>query len=82
MSMRGIKNQNIRTGRQKLLGASNALFANSDGRAHAQTALGILAGIGIFLNLVDILHCNQADKAVIVVNHKQFFNSVFMQVAF
>ena len=47
MSMRGIKNQNIRTGRQKLLGASNALFCQFRWpRPRADGPWNRFAGIG------------------------------------
>ena len=54
---------------------------DAGGRGDAQAALLVLAGIGEFLRLLDILDGDQADAAIGLVHHQQLLDAVLMQQA-
>ncbi len=51
----------------------------ADGCAHAQPALIVLARVGIFQFLLDVLDRDQALQLVLIVHHQQFFHAVLVQ---
>ena len=79
MAVRGVDHHEIDAGRDQRLGAGKALVADRGGRRDAQAALLVLAGVRIGDRLLDVLHGDQADAAVILVDHQQLLDAVLMQ---
>ena len=80
MPVRGVKDEDISSALQKLLGTIDSIAGHADGSGHAQTAAIVLAGIGIFLNFVDVLHGDKAAQVFILINNQQLFDAVLMQM--
>ena len=79
MAVRGIDHHQIDAGGDQRLGAGKALVADGRGGGDAQTALIVLAGIGIGHRLLDVLHRDEADAAVFVVYHQQLLDAALVQ---
>ena len=79
MAMRGIDHHQVDAGRDQRLGAGKALVADGGGGGDAQTALLVLAGVRIGDRLFDVLDGDQADAAILVVDHQQLLDAVLMQ---
>src|SRR4029077_14267117 len=56
--------------------------AYSDCRRDAQAAALVLAGVGIFLRLLDVLDRNQSDATIGIVDDEDFLDAMLMQEAF
>ena len=76
-----VDDDDVDLGLQQRLGALHALGPDAGGRGHAQAALLVLAGIGEFLRLLDILDGDEADAAIGLVHHQQLLDAVLMQQA-
>ncbi len=81
MAMRGIDHDKVDAGFQQLLGAVMALVADGGGGSHTQTALLVLAGVGVGDRLLDVLHGDEADAAILRIDHQQFFDAMLVQQA-
>ena len=79
MAVRGVDHDEIDAGLDQPLGAVEALVADRGGGGDAQAALLVLAGVGIGDRLLDVLHGDQADAAVLVVDHQQLLDAVLVQ---
>ena len=81
MPVGGIHDQGVSAAGQKGLGAFQRVGSDADGCCHAQAAVVVLAGIGILLDLVDVLDGDKALQVLVLVNHQKLFYTVLMQVA-
>ena len=81
MAVRGVDHDQIDARRHQPLGAVEALVADGGGGGDAQTSLLVLAGIRIGDRLLDILHGDQADAAILRVDDQQLLDPVLMQQA-
>ena len=54
-------------------------IAHATGGGGPKPALFILVRIGMQLGFFDVLDGNQADAAVVVIDHQQLFDAVFME---
>ena len=79
MAVRGVDHDQIDAGVDQRLGAGKALVADRGGGGDAQPALLVLAGVGIGDRLLDVLDRDQADAAVLVVDHQQLLDAVLVQ---
>ena len=79
MPVRGVDHHEIDAGRDQRLGAGEALVADRGGGGDAQAALLVLAGVRIGDRLLDVLHGDQADAAVVLVDHQQLLDAVLVQ---
>ena len=79
MAMGGVDDDDVDLGLQQRLGALQPLGPDAGGRGGAQAALLVLAGIGEFLRLLDILDGDEADAAIGLVHHQQLLDAVLMQ---
>ena len=77
--MGGIDDNQIATCRHQKFGTVEAILANCGGSSDAQAAVGVLAGVGVFLSLFDILDRDEADAAVGVVDDEQLFDPVLVK---
>ncbi|KAF5037374.1 hypothetical protein DSECCO2_565270 [anaerobic digester metagenome] len=76
----GIEDQEVGPGGEQRLGPLVAVGADADGRAHAQPAVAVLAGVGVFADLLDVLDGNEPAQLAVFVHHQQLFDAVFVQV--
>ena len=81
MAMRGVDHDEIGAGIDQPLGAGKAFIADARRRRHAQAPLLVLAGMGMDPRLLDVLHRDQADAAILVVDHEQLLDAMLMQQA-
>ena len=81
MAMGGVDDDDVDLGLQQRLGALQPLGPDAGGRGDAQAALLVLAGIGEFLRLLDILDGDEPDAAIGLVHHQQLLDPVLMQQA-
>ena len=81
MAVRGIDHDQIDARLDQPLGAVEALVADRGRGGDAQAALLVLAGVRIGDRLLDVLHRDQADAAVLVVDHQQLLDAVLVQQA-
>ena len=81
MAVRGIDHDEIDAGRDQRFGAREALVADGGRGGDAQPALLVLAGVRIGDRLLDVLDGDQADAAILVVDHQQLLDAVLMQQA-
>ena len=79
MAVRGVDHDEIDAGLDQLLGAVVALVADRGGGGDAQPALLVLAGVRIGDRLLDVLHRDQADAAILRVDHQQLLDAVLVQ---
>ncbi len=77
--MRGIDGEHVDTGIHQLRGALQKVSRGADRTAHAEPALFVLAGVGIFQLLLDVLDGDQALKFVLVVDHQELLDAVLVQ---
>ncbi len=77
--MSGINNQRVHTSLNQSLGPLKRAVAHANGSRHPQAAVSVLAGIGIFYHLLNILNGHQTFKVVILVHNRQLFNPVLLQ---
>ena len=77
--MRRVDGQHIHAGAHQLSGALKKIARGADGSAHAQPALIVLAGVGIFEFFLDVFDCDQALQLVLIVDHQQLFNAMLVQ---
>ena len=81
MAMRGVDHDKVDARRDQRLGAGKALVADRGGGGDAQAALLVLAGVRIGDRLLDVLHRDQADAAVLRIDHQQLLDAVLVQQA-
>ena len=80
MPVRGVEDEDISSALQKLLGTIDGVAGHTDGGGNAQTAAIVLAGIGIFLHFVDVLHGDKAAQMFVLVDNQQLFDTVLVQM--
>ena len=71
MAVRGIDDDEIDAGVDQRLGALEALVADGGRGGDAQPALLVLAGVRVGDRLFDVLDGDQADAAIVVVDHQR-----------
>ena len=81
MAVRGVDDHEVNARRDQPGGAIEALVADGGRGGDAQAPLFILAGVRIGHRLLDVLHRDQPDAAVLVVDHEQLFDPVLMEQA-
>ena len=81
MAVRGIDDDDVDAGVDQRFGPLKPRIADTGGGGDAQTALLVLAGVGVELGFFDILDRNQADAAVVAVDDQKFFDAVLVQDA-
>ena len=81
MAVRGIDDDKIDARLDQPPGAVEALVADGRRGGDAQAALLVLAGVRIGDRLLDVLDRDQADAAVLVVDHQQLLDAVLVQEA-
>ena len=79
MAVRGVDHDEIDAGVDQRLGARIALVADRGRRGDAQPPLLVLAGVRIGDRLLDVLHGDQADAAILIVDHQQLLDAVLVQ---
>ena len=79
MSVSAVHRQQINLGLHHLLGALQEVAGGADSRGHAQAAVRILGGGGIFQPLLDVLYGDQALQVVVIVHHQQLLDAVLVQ---
>ena len=79
MAVRGVDHDEVDAGLDQPLGALEALVADGGGGGDAQPPLLVLAGIRIGDRLLDVLDGDQADAAILVVDHQQLLDAVLVQ---
>ena len=77
--MRGIDHDKIDSGRDQRLGPREAFIADRRGGGDAEPALLVLAGIRIGNRFFDVLHGDQADAAILRIDHQEFLDAMLMQ---
>ena len=80
MAVGGVEHEHVGTGGEQFGGAVFAVLADADGGAHAQAALVVLAGVGVFLHLVDVLHGDEAAQLAVVIHDEELFDAVGVQM--
>ena len=81
MAVRGVDHDEIDAGLDQPLGAQEAFVADRGGGGDAQPALLVLAGVRIGDRLLDVLHGDQPDAAILLVDHQQLLDAVLVQQA-
>ena len=79
MAVRGINDDDIGPGLQKGLHPGRRFAADADGSPDPQPAQTVLAGLGIFFHLFDVLDGDHADQTAVLIHHQQFFDLVPVQ---
>src|SRR5262245_9908010 len=79
MAVRGVDDHEIDARRDQPGGAIKPLVADGGRGGDAQTPLFILAGVRVGHRLLDVLHRDQPDAAILVVDHEQLFDPVLME---
>ena len=79
VTVRGVDHDDVDPGVNQPLGPPETALADSGGCCDAQPALRILAGQGMRDRLLHVLDGDEADAAVLIVHHQQFFDSVLVQ---
>ena len=77
--MRGVHHDDVDSGVDQPLGALETALADRGRRRHTQPALRVLAGQRMRDRLFHVFDGDEADAAVLVVDHKQFFDAMLMQ---
>ncbi len=77
--MGGIDDDGIDASLYESLCTLKRVFGDTHTGCHTQTALVILAGIGLVLGLGDVLVGDQTDEVVLGIHHRQFLNLVLLQ---
>src|SRR6516162_2733596 len=79
MTMRGIDHHQIDAGVDQPLTALESLVPNRGCGSNAQTALLILAGIGMGDGLLHVLHGDEAYTAILAVDDEELLDAVLME---
>ena len=79
MAVRGVDHDEIDAGVDQPLGALEAVLADRGRGGDAQPALRVLAGVRMRDRLLDVLDGDQADAAILVVDHQQLLDAVLVQ---
>ena len=79
VGVRGIDGEHVHFAAHQFLRALQKIAGRADRRAHAQTALLILGGIGIFQFFLNVLYGDQAFEVELIVDHQQFLDAVLVQ---
>lgn len=79
MAVRGVDHDEIDAGIDQPLGALEAAIADRGGGGDAEAALRVLAGQRMGDRLLHVLHGDQADAAILLVDHKQLLDAMLMQ---
>ena len=79
MGVRRVDGQHVHFRADQLLRALQKIAGGSDGRAHAQTALGVLRRVRVLQLLLNVLDGDQTLEHVMVVHHQQLFDAVPVQ---
>ena len=79
MAMGRIEYHHIDLGLDQGLGPFQQLRTDPEGGAGKQAAHAVFGGIGILLDLFDILDGDQALEAALFINDQQFFDAVFVE---
>jgi hypothetical protein len=79
VAVRGVDHDQVASRRDQVLGALVAVLAHRRRRRHPQAALLVLAGIREALRLLDVLHRDQADTTIILVDDQQLLDPVRVQ---
>ena len=77
--MRGVDHDDVAFRLDQRHGAGIAVLAHAGGGGDAQAAALVLAGVGIFLRLLDVLDGDQADAAIGIVHHQDLLDAVLVQ---
>ena len=77
--VRGIHHEDVRARIDQQFHPLIGAFADADGRTDAQLALRILAGVGVFGLLDDVLDRDQALQAPLLVHHQHALEPVLVQ---
>src|SRR3546814_8593772 len=68
--------RSVDPGVQQRLGARQAVRPDAGGGSRAQAALLVLGGMRIGLRLLHVLHGDEADADIVVVDHQQLLDAV------
>ena len=79
MAVRGVDHDDVDLGIDQQLGAAQPVLADAGRRGGAQAALLVLAGAGELVGLLDVLDGDQADAAIVVVDHQQLLDAALVQ---
>ena len=79
MAVGGVDHHEVDAGLDQPLGAIEPLVADGGGGGDAQPALLVLAGVRIGDRLLDVLHRDEPDAAVEVVDHQELLDAVLVQ---
>ena len=79
MAVGGVHHQQIHLGLDQFRRALQVIARGPQGGAHAQASLLVLAGIGIFDLLLNILYGNEPTKIIGFINNQKFFHAVPVQ---
>ena len=79
MAVRGVDHDQIDAGVDQPLGALVTALADGGRGRDPQPALRVLAGQGMRDRLFHVLHGDQSDAAVLIVDHQQFLDAVLVQ---
>ena len=79
MAMRGVDDEAIDARRDQPLGALETLVADGGRGGDPQPPLRVLGGVGMGGRLLDVLDRDQADAAVVLVDHDQLLDAVLVQ---
>ena len=79
VAVRGIDHDEVDAGIDQQLGALIAALADRGRRGHAQAALRVLAGERMGDRLFHVLDGDQADAAILIVDHDQLFDAMLVQ---
>lgn len=81
MAMRGIDDDEIDAGCDETPGALETVGSDAHCGGNAQTALFIDARVRVAMRLLDVLHRDEADAAILVVDDEQLLDAIVMQQA-
>ena len=81
MAVGGVDDDQIDAGFDQRFAARIAGLADTGRGGDPQPALLVLAGIGVRHRLLDILHRDQADAAIVAVDHQKLLDAVLVQQA-
>src|SRR2546430_1055582 len=79
MSVRGVNDDQVHASVNQPLGAIETVFADGGCGRDTKAPLRILAGQRMRDGLFHVLDGDEADTAILIVDHKQLLDSVFVQ---
>ena len=79
VAVRGVDDDDVDLRVEQRLRPLEPLRADAGRRADAQPSVLVLAGVGEALGLLDVLHRDQPDAAVVLVHHQQLLDPVLVQ---